>query len=151
MLRYQWNNGNAMLSNRKVFTASKGFTMQRPHCDVTQTTQRHSFLILHNTIHPYVECVPWRYFWWERFNSSNGFTWEFKDKVCDFKKQYHGFSRGKWKCSFKSPDNKINRQFPVEVLAFGLTKANVSAVQLKRPLLNSIILTVRLRSSSSVV
>lgn len=102
------------------------------------------FLFSSSTIHIlYKECVPWRYFWWERFSSSNGFAWEFKDEVCDFKKRHHGFSRGKLKRYFKSPDNKINRQLPSGGICLWLTKATVSAVCLKRPPHSLIVLTVR--------
>lgn len=89
------------------------------------------------------KCVPWRYFWWGRFSSSNGFAWEFKDEVCNFKKRHHGLSRGKLKRYFKSPDNKINRQLPSGGICLWLTKATVAAVCLKRPPHSLIVLAVR--------
>jgi len=72
------------------------------------------------------------------------FAREFKDEVCDLKKnRHHGFSRGKLKRYFKSPDNKINRQLPSGGICCRLTKETVSTVSLKRPPHSLIVLTVR--------
>ena len=58
-------------------------------------------------------------------------------------KQHHGFSRGKLKPYFKSPDNKINRQLPSWRHCLQLTKATVSTACLVRPPHSLIVLTVR--------
>ena len=77
------------------------------------------------------------------------FEWEFKDEAYDLKKkkkkkkQHNGFSRGKFKPYFKSPDNKINRQLPSWRRCLQLTKATVSTVGLARPPCSLIVLTVR--------